>query len=220
MSALASVLPMTFDYCGVKQASTEFDLCIISVQPCVWISRHTCMDVLEKGFVWNCGAWISIALLPLLIWILFFLLFITLAFRFLSSVPLISSSLGLLSPSPGCVTIYSQLKWFRRVHVCAFMWPWPDTKRWMKNTQATPINMECWLQGLRSEQQARMKVFGVFFSASSSSSSPSGERRGRRPGPDASVPDTVWERSGAGGHFQQAPGRYNRCLLHSTLKME
>lgn len=41
MSALASVLPMTFDYCGVKRASTEFDLCIISMQPCVWISHHT-----------------------------------------------------------------------------------------------------------------------------------------------------------------------------------
>lgn len=41
VSALASVLPMTFDYCGVKRASTECDLCIISLQPCVWISRHT-----------------------------------------------------------------------------------------------------------------------------------------------------------------------------------
>lgn len=48
MSALASVLPMTFDYCGVKRASTEFDSCIISVQPCVWISHHTRASLLAR----------------------------------------------------------------------------------------------------------------------------------------------------------------------------
>lgn len=48
-SALASVLPLTFDYCGAKPASTEFDSCIISAHPCVWINRITCAQL------WACA---------------------------------------------------------------------------------------------------------------------------------------------------------------------
>lgn len=48
-SSLASELPLTFDYCGAKPASTEVDLCIISLRPRVWISRHACAQL------WACA---------------------------------------------------------------------------------------------------------------------------------------------------------------------
>lgn len=134
MSGLASVLPMTFDYCGVKRTSTEFDLCIISVQPCVWISHHTRAPLMAcVRPCWMKALWgfvcTDIALLSLLILICF--LFIRLAFRFFSSVALISSGYRHLA----FTTIYSQLKWFSCVHVSVCMWPWPDTKEWMSTAR-------------------------------------------------------------------------------------
>lgn len=136
-SSLASELPLTFDYCGAKPASTEVDLCIISPRPRVWINRHACAQL------WACARLCSTKALPAIVtpgftFLLHISIFLTLLLSLSgvhsgirASVPLISSGCPLISSHLSLgpfVTIYSWLKWFRGGHVRARARAQPDTK--------------------------------------------------------------------------------------------